>query len=41
MLKLFDTSMKLECRAYGGPYLPKETHYRNIHQDMRVQVRIK
>jgi len=37
MLKLFDTSMKLECRHYGGPYLPKETHYRRIHEDMRIQ----
>lgn len=36
-LKLFDTSMKLECPSYGGPYLPKDTHYRQLFQDMRIQ----
>jgi len=35
-LKLFDTGMQLECRAYQGPFLPKDTHYRTIHQDARV-----
>ena len=35
-LKLFDCSMKLESRNYGGPYLPKQTNYRTIHQDQQV-----
>ena len=35
-LKLFDTGMKLECRGYEGPFLPKETHNRSITSDIRV-----
>jgi len=35
-LKLFDTAMKLECRGYEGPFLPKDTNYRSITSDMRV-----
>jgi len=35
-LKLFDTTMKLESRGYEGPFLPKDTNYRNIHIDSRV-----
>jgi len=35
-LKLFDTGMALEARTYQGPFLPKDTHYRTIHQDARV-----
>ena len=35
-LKLFDTAMKLECRGYEGPFLPKETHARKITSDSRV-----
>jgi len=35
-LKLYDTSMKLECRGYEGPFLPKETHARSIPSDSRV-----
>jgi len=34
--KLFDTTMKLESRGYEGPFLPKETNYRNINIDSRV-----
>jgi len=36
-LKLFDTAMKLECRGYEGPFLPKETHARSIAGDIRVK----
>ena len=35
-LKLYDTSMKLECRGYEGPFLPKETHARSLPSDSRV-----
>jgi len=35
-LKLYDTSMKLECRGYEGPFLPKETHARSLQSDSRV-----
>jgi len=35
-LKLFDTTMKLECRGYEGPFLPKDTNYRMINTDSRV-----
>jgi len=36
-LKLFDTAMKLECKGYEGPFLPKETHARSIAGDIRVK----
>ena len=36
-LKLFDTAMKLECRGYEGPFLPKETHARSLASDSRVK----
>jgi len=36
-LKLFDAGMKLECRAYGGPYLPRDTGLRKIDVDFRVR----
>jgi len=36
-LKLFDAGMKLECRAYGGPYLPRDTGHRKFDYDMRVR----
>jgi len=35
-LKLFDAGMKLECRGYGGPYLPKDTSYKNVKLDHRA-----
>lgn len=35
-LKLFDTAMNLSCRAYDGPFLPKDTNYKAIQEDMRV-----
>ena len=35
-LKLYDTSMKLECRGYEGPFLPKETHARSLPSDSRI-----
>eukprot|EP00092_Neocalanus_flemingeri_P083580 GFUD01104916.1.p1 GENE.GFUD01104916.1~~GFUD01104916.1.p1 ORF type:complete len:670 (-),score=227.02 GFUD01104916.1:82-2091(-) len=35
-LKLYDTTMKLECRGYEGPFLPKDTNYRMINTDNRV-----
>merc|ERR1712128_9695 len=35
-LKLFDTTMKLECRGYDGPFLPKDTNYRTLNLDSRV-----
>ena len=35
-LKLYDTGMKLECRGYEGPFLPKDTKYRQVYQDSRV-----
>ena len=28
--------MKLECRGYEGPFLPKETHARSLPSDSRV-----
>jgi len=36
-LKLFDTSMKIECRGYEGPYLPKETQARSLVMDSRIK----
>jgi len=36
-LKLFDAGMKLECRGYGGPYLPKDTSYKNVNIDFRAR----
>lgn len=36
-LKLFDAAMKLECRAYGGPYLPRDKHHRSIELDSRIR----
>jgi len=35
-LKLFDTTMKLECRGYDGPFLPKDKHYRSLSSDSRI-----
>jgi len=35
-LKLFDTAMKLECRGYEGPFLPKDTNYRMVNSDSRI-----
>jgi len=35
-LKLFDTTMKLECRGYEGPFLPKDTNYRQMNIDSRI-----
>jgi len=35
-LKLFDSAMNLSCRGYKGPFLPKDTNYKPIRQDMRV-----
>ena len=29
--------MKLECRGYGGPYLPKDTSYRPVEIDSRIR----
>jgi len=37
-LKLFDAGMKLECKGYGGPYLPKDvSHNKTIHVDQRIR----
>jgi hypothetical protein len=36
-LKLFDAGMKLECRGYGGPYLPKDTSIRALDIDNRIR----
>jgi len=36
-LKLYDAGMKLECRGYGGPYLPKDKSYKQIDLDARVK----
>jgi len=35
-LKLYDTAMKLECKGYEGPFLPKDTNARRISNDSRV-----
>jgi len=35
-LKLFDSAMNLSCRGYKGPFLPKDTNYKPIRQDMRA-----
>jgi len=35
-LKLFDTTMKLECRGYEGPFLPKDTNFKRVNIDSRV-----
>jgi len=35
-LKLYDAAMKLECRSYDGPFLPKETKYRRLNADTRI-----
>merc|ERR1712106_1063771 len=35
-LKLFDTTMKLECRGYAGPFLPKDKNYRHMNIDSRI-----
>eukprot|EP00092_Neocalanus_flemingeri_P001663 GFUD01001774.1.p1 GENE.GFUD01001774.1~~GFUD01001774.1.p1 ORF type:complete len:670 (+),score=234.94 GFUD01001774.1:542-2551(+) len=35
-LKLYDTTMKLECRGYEGPFLPKDTNHRMINTDSRI-----
>ena len=30
--------MKLECKGYGGPYLPKDvSHNKTIHVDQRIR----
>ena len=30
--------MKLECKGYGGPYLPKDvSHNKTIHVDQRIK----
>ena len=29
--------MKLECKGYGGPYLPKDTSYRPVEIDSRIR----
>ncbi|XP_063703123.1 FAST kinase domain-containing protein 3, mitochondrial-like [Culicoides brevitarsis] len=36
-LKLFDTSLTLECDSYGGPMLPKDTHVKPLWQDGRIK----
>jgi hypothetical protein len=35
-LKLFDAGMKLECRGYGGPYLPRDMTYKRLDHDHRI-----
>merc|ERR1712128_128538 len=35
-LKLFDTTMKMECRGYEGPFLPKDKNYRHMNIDSRI-----
>jgi len=35
-LRLFDTAMNLSCRSYDGPFLPKDTNYKAVYEDMRV-----
>jgi len=36
-LKLLDTGMKLECRGYGGPYLPKDKSFIQVALDSRIR----
>uniref|UniRef100_A0A336MI15 CSON000274 protein n=1 Tax=Culicoides sonorensis TaxID=179676 RepID=A0A336MI15_CULSO len=36
-LKLFDTSLTLECKNYSGPLLPKDTQAKTIWQDGRIK----
>lgn len=36
-LKLFDTSLTLECKHYNGPLLPKDNHAKTIWQDGRIK----
>ena len=36
-LKLFDSTMRMEARGYGGPFLPKDTAARAIPRDGQVE----